>query len=78
VVLALGGGLIGVTGALAMRGVRFSMMNFASWSEVVFTFEPSAGIVTTALLFAGGMGLLGGILPALRAAGISPTAAMRS
>jgi putative ABC transport system permease protein len=76
--LALGGGLLGVAGALAMRGVRFSMMNFASWSEVVFTFEPTAGIVTTALAFAGGMGLLGGILPAVRAAGISPTAAMRS
>jgi putative ABC transport system permease protein len=76
--LALGGGLLGIAGALAMRGVRFSMMNFASWSEVVFTFEPTAGIVTTALAFAGGMGLLGGILPALRAAAISPTAAMRA
>jgi len=78
VALALGGGLLGVAGALAMRGVRFSMMNFASWSEVVFTFEPTASIVTTALVFAGGMGLLGGILPAVRAAGISPTAAMRA
>ena len=78
VALALGGGVLGVLAALAMRGVRFSMMNFASWSEIVFTFEPTASIVLTALAFAGGMGLVGGILPAVRAARVSPTAAMRA
>ncbi|MDC0678815.1 ABC transporter permease [Sorangium atrum] len=77
VLLALAGGALGVLAALGMRFVRFSTVNFASWSEVVFTFEPTPGILVTSVAIAAVMGLLGGFFPALRAARISPIQAMR-
>ena len=75
--LALSGGLLGIVFALCLGTVRFSMMNFASWSEIVFSFSPTPGILLTALIFAGMMGLFGGLFPALRATRISPLSAMR-
>ena len=77
VILALLGGAVGAIASLAMGTVKFSMMNFASWSEIVFSFDPTARIIATALGFAAGMGLLGGFFPAVRAARTSPITAMR-
>ncbi|HQY64426.1 MAG: ABC transporter permease [Myxococcales bacterium] len=71
------GGLVGLGAALALGGQKVSMMNFASGSEVVFTFEPTPGIVLTGVVFSLVMGLLGGFLPALRAARVPPVVAMR-
>jgi putative ABC transport system permease protein len=76
--LALLGGAAGVAAAMGMRFVKFSMMNLASWSEMVFTFEPTPSILTTALAFAVVMGLFGGFFPAVRAARVSPVSAMRA
>ncbi len=78
IVLALIGGVIGAAASIAMGLVRFSMVNFASWSEIVFKFEPTGGIIVGALIFATVMGLVGGLLPAIRAARISPVDAMRA
>jgi putative ABC transport system permease protein len=78
IVLALAGGLIGTLAAIGMGFVKFSMMNFASWSEIVFSFDPTPGILGFAIGFAGLMGLLGGFFPAIRAARVSPVAAMRA
>jgi putative ABC transport system permease protein len=78
IVLALIGGVIGAAASVAMGFVRFSMINFASWSEIVFKFEPTGGIIVGALVFASVMGLVGGLLPAIRAARISPVDAMRA
>lgn len=75
--LALGGGVVGAVVSLAMGAVKVTMINFASWSEMVFTFEPTVPIIGTALGFAVIMGILGGFLPAIRAAGTSPLAAMK-
>lgn len=72
------GGLIGCLASLGMGFVTFSMMNFATWSEIFFTFTPTPQILLTALIAAGGMGLLGGLLPAIRAARVSPVNAMRA
>ena len=77
ILLTFIGGLAGALASIAMGLVKFSMMNFASWSEIVFKFEPTPGIIGTSLLFAAGMGLLGGFFPAVRAARVSPVAAMR-
>jgi putative ABC transport system permease protein len=68
VLLALLGGALGAAGSLAMGLVTFSMVNFQSWSEVVFTFEPTMAILGGALVFGGAMGFLGGFFPAVRAA----------
>jgi putative ABC transport system permease protein len=68
VLLALLGGGLGALASLAMGFVHFSIVNFASWSEVVFRFEPTGAIVGGSLAFAGIMGVLGGFFPAVRAA----------
>ncbi len=75
--LALCGGAVGALAALGMGFVKFSTMNFASWSEIVFTFHPTGGIVIGSLIFASAMGVIGGFIPALRAARTSPIQAMR-
>jgi putative ABC transport system permease protein len=78
VALSLAGGVIGAAASLAMGFVHFSMVNFASWSEIVFSFDPTPQVIITALVFACGMGLLGGIFPAVRAARTSPLKAIRA
>jgi putative ABC transport system permease protein len=62
---------------MAMGFVHFSMMNQASWSEIVFSFDPTPRVLLEALIFGCGMGLLGGLLPAIRAALTSPLKAIR-
>ena len=78
VLISLIGGAIGTLGSLAMGAVKFSMMNFASWSEIVFTFTPTVPILAFSMIFAGMMGLFGGLLPAVQAARVSAVNAMRS
>jgi putative ABC transport system permease protein len=78
VLIALIGGAIGVGASLAMGLVKFSMVNFASWSEIVFSFDPTPGIIIGSLVFATAMGVLGGFFPAIRAARVSPIEAMRA
>ncbi|MBN1610690.1 MAG: ABC transporter permease [Polyangiaceae bacterium] len=78
VVLALAGAALGALGSLAMAAVKFSMMNFATWQEVTFSFEPSPAIVVGSMLAGAVMGLMGGFFPAVRAARTSPIAAMRA
>lgn len=76
-ILAILGGALGVLAALPMGFIEISMMNIATWSEVVFTFDPTPGIILTALIVGGMMGVLGGFFPAVRAAMLSPIDAMR-
>jgi putative ABC transport system permease protein len=76
--LALVGGGVGALASLALGFVKFSMMNFQSWSEIVIAFEPNFASIGVAILVAGVMGLFGGFLPAIRAARMSPVEAMRA
>jgi putative ABC transport system permease protein len=68
VALASLGGAVGALASCCMGLVSFSLVNFQSWSEVVFHFEPNLGNVGAGLLFAVGMGVLGGLFPAISAA----------
>jgi putative ABC transport system permease protein len=77
ILLSVAGGGLGILGALAMSFVRFSTLSFQSFSELVFRFTPTPSILISSLLFASAMGLLGGFLPAIRAARVSPVTAMR-
>jgi putative ABC transport system permease protein len=77
VLLAALGGALGAVASLAMSFVHFSMLNQTSWSEVVFSFNPTPDILVKALVFGCGMGLFGGLLPAIQAARTSPLKAIR-
>jgi putative ABC transport system permease protein len=76
--LALGGGLVGLVAALGMTFVKVSMMNFATWQEVTFTFDPNPGVLIGSLIAGAFMGVVGGFFPALRAARVSPLEALRA
>ena len=77
VLLAIVGGAVGAATSMAMGLVHFSMVNMSSWSEIVFSFDPTPKVLATALVFACGMGLFGGLFPAVRAARTSPLQAIR-
>jgi putative ABC transport system permease protein len=77
VLLSLVGGAIGAAASLLMSMKEFSTMNWATFSELVFKFEPSVGIIVSAMIAAAVMGILGGFWPAVRAARIDPVQAMR-
>lgn len=78
IVLAMLGGVFGVLAAVAMGAVEFSMMNFQSWSEMTFTFEPTPQILVASVVVAMGMGLFGGLFPAIRASRVNVLEALRS
>lgn len=75
--LAVVGGLVGLAASLLLSFTRISMMNFATWQEVSFSFAPTAPLLFGSLVAGAGMGILGGLLPALKAARTSPIEAMR-
>jgi ABC-type antimicrobial peptide transport system permease subunit len=66
--LALVGGVIGLVGASLMQNVNISTVNFQTFSELAFQFKLTPLIVAQALAFALGMGFVGGVIPAWRAA----------
>jgi ABC-type antimicrobial peptide transport system permease subunit len=66
--LSLVGGVMGLIGAALMQTVRISTMNFQSFAELAFNFTLTPTIAAQSLLFALMMGLVGGFIPAWRAA----------
>jgi putative ABC transport system permease protein len=77
IVLALIGGVIGGLASMGMSAVKFSMMNFATWQEISFSFDPSPAIILGSIAAGGLMGVLGGFFPAVSASRLSPIEAMR-
>ena len=76
--LALIGGAIG--GALAylgFNGFQTSTMNFQSFSQIAFAFAVTPRLLVIALLYSLLMGLVGGMLPAIRAARLPVVTALR-
>ena len=77
VTLALAGGAIGCLIAFPMNGYSTGTGQTQSFSEIAFAFRITPAIVTTALVFAVVMGVIGGLLPAFRAARLPITSALR-
>jgi putative ABC transport system permease protein len=78
VALSLVGGLAG--GALAwaaFNGYQTSTMNFQTFSQIAFAFAVTPGLLVQGLIYATVMGLLGGLLPAIRAARLPVVTALR-
>ncbi len=76
-VLGLAGGAVGCLLALPLNGVDTGAMNFQTFTEVAFAFRVTPEVMITAVVFALILGLVGGTWPALRAASMRPTEAMR-
>jgi putative ABC transport system permease protein len=78
VVLSLIGGVIGgLIAWIAFDGYQTSTMNFQSFSQVAFAFAVTPKLLTTALIYSIVMGLVGGMLPAIRAARLPVVTALR-
>lgn len=75
--LALFGGLIGIVGCMLLQMATFPVMNFATFSEIVIRFKATPAVIIVSLVASLGMGLIGGLIPAIRAALVSPVEAMR-
>jgi putative ABC transport system permease protein len=62
------GGIIGCLAVLPLNGLTTSTMNFQTFSNVAFAFKITFDLLLMGVLFALVMGVLGGLLPAIRAA----------
>lgn len=78
VLLALVGGALGCLLALPMNGFTTASGQTASFSELAFAFHVTTQILVLGVTFAGVMGLIGGLLPAMRAARLPITSALRA
>lgn len=77
-VLALIGGALGGLAAWAVfDGVQTSTINWQSFSQVAFDFRVTPELLFQGLFYALVMGLLGGLLPAIRAARLPVVVALR-
>ena len=76
--LALLGGLLGaVLAYLIFNGLTVSTLNNASFSQVAFDFAVTPQLIRQGLTWAVGLGFVGGLFPALRAARLPITVALR-
>jgi putative ABC transport system permease protein len=77
-VLALVGGAIGALAAWwVFDGFRAATLNFTSFSQVAFAFDVSLTLLIRGIVFAMAIGLIGGLLPAIRAARQPVASALR-
>ena len=78
VLISLVGGVIGILFASGLQFFTISTLNFASFSEISFSFALTPSIILGSLLFACAMGILGGFLPSVRAARMNIINALRA
>jgi putative ABC transport system permease protein len=74
---ALGGALGGVAAYLAFNGYQTSTINFQTFSQVAFAFAVTPSLLVQGLAYALIMGLIGGLLPAVKAARLPIASALR-
>jgi ABC-type lipoprotein release transport system permease subunit len=78
IVLAVIGGAAGIALASFTSLITISTINFSTFSELAFGVALPAGIIIVSLIFAVFMGIIGGFLPAARAARMSIVSALRA
>ncbi len=67
------GGILGCLAVLPLNGITTQTLNFQTFSNIAFAFKITFDLLLMGVLFALVMGVLGGLLPAVRAA-FSPVA----
>ena len=77
--LGLAGGLLGCLAAwLGFNGIETSTLNWASFSQITFAFKVTPALMIRGLIYGLLLALIGGLLPALRAARKSVVAGLRA
>ena len=76
--LSLVGGLMGLVIASGLQFFTISTINFGTFAELAFSFSLSLDIALWALAFSVIMGVIGGFLPAARAARLDIVTALRA
>ena len=76
--LGIMGGIVGALIVLPLNGIQTGAMNFQTFTEVAFAFRVTPQILLGAIIFAAMLGILGGAIPAWRAARMRPRAMARS
>ena len=76
--LGLAAGILGLIGAFFMQAIEISTTNVQTFSEVVFSLILTPGIALQVVLFSVFMGVLGGVLPAIRASRLEIVDALRA
>jgi putative ABC transport system permease protein len=74
----LGGAVGGMLAYLYCDGASLSTLNFNTFSQVAFDFRVTPGLLLHGLSWALVIGLAGGLLPAVRAARVPVTEALRT
>jgi putative ABC transport system permease protein len=76
--LALLGAAAGLFAAAWLQAITISTTNFTSFSELAFSFRLTGAVVAAGLVFALAMGLVGGVLPAVKASRMRIVDALRA
>jgi putative ABC transport system permease protein len=71
------GGVIGCLVVLPLNGLTTSTMNFQTFSNLAFAFKITPELLVKGIIFALVMGVVGGLLPAVRAASLPVATALR-
>jgi putative ABC transport system permease protein len=71
------GGIIGCLVVLPLNGLTTSTMNFQTFSNLAFAFKITPELLVKGVIFALVMGVVGGLLPAVRAASLPVATALR-
>lgn len=75
--MGLMGGVVGCLMALPLDGLRTGTTNFNTFTEVAFAFRITPAVLGASVVFAMGLGVFGGTVPAILAARLRPTQALR-
>jgi putative ABC transport system permease protein len=76
--IAFVGGVLGCVAVLPLNGLTTSTMNFQTFSNLAFAFKITPQLLVQGVIFALVMGVVGGLLPAIRAAAQPVATALRS
>jgi putative ABC transport system permease protein len=74
---AIGGVIGGAAAYFGFNGYQTSTINFQTFSQVAFAFRVTPDLLGAGLFYALAMGMIGGLLPALRAAHLPIPSALR-
>jgi len=73
----IGGAIGGAVAYVGFNGFQTSTINWQTFSQVAFAFAVTPGLIAAGLFYALVMGVLGGLLPAIRAARLPIVSALR-